>query len=140
LLVIFMAENDNRAALPTDANHKVLMGGVSSADGYTPLPVEIDPLTGRVLVSLPPGGGGLTDAELRASPVDVTFATTVYKKLIDDTTTPNVTYVGEAVLGTALSAASWRIKKIDETSGIVITWTGTGFDAVWDDRVTEAYS
>lgn len=135
-----MAENDNRAALPTDANHKVLMGGVSSDDGVTPTPLEVDPATGRLLVDLPAGGGGLTDAELRASPVPVTFATTVYKKLIDDTTTPSVTYVGEAALGTATSAASWRIKKIDETSGVVITWTGSGFDAVWDDRVIEVYS
>ena len=135
-----MAENPDRSALPTDGNHQTIMGGVSSADGLTPLPFEIDPLTGRVLVSLPPGGGGLTDAELRASPVEVTFATTVYKKLIDDTTTPNVTYVGEAALGTATSVAAWRIKKIDETSGVVITWTGTGFDAIWDDRTTETYS
>lgn len=64
----------------------------------------------------------------------------IYKKLIDDTTTTSVTYIGEAALGTALSASSWRIKKIDESaSPIVITWTGTGFTAVYDNRVSETY-
>lgn len=66
-----MSENPQRSALPTDGNHQVIMGGVSSADGFTPLPVEIDPATGRVLVSSDASaGGGLTDAELRATPVD----------------------------------------------------------------------
>lgn len=66
----------------------------------------------------------------------------VYKKLIDDTTTTNVTYIGEAVLGTATSAASWRIKRIDETvAGLVtITWSGTGFTSEWDERVATVYS
>ena len=45
-----MAENDNRAALPTDGNDRVIMGGVSVDDGFTPVPVEVDPATGRLLV------------------------------------------------------------------------------------------
>lgn len=65
----------------------------------------------------------------------------IYKTIIDDTTTTNVTYIGQAALGTATSASSWRIQKIDESgTNTVITWTGTGFDAVFDDRVTETYS
>ena len=47
-----MAENPQRTALPTDGNHQVIIGGVSSDDGFTPLPVEVDPLTGRVLVDI----------------------------------------------------------------------------------------
>ncbi len=74
MLVFFMAENKDRSALPTDGNDRVIMGGVSSADGITPLPFEIDPLTGRVLVTSDTGGGtgggGLTDEELRATPVE----------------------------------------------------------------------
>lgn len=62
--------------------------------------------------------------------------TPILKKLVDDTTTTSVTYIGEAVLGTATSAASWRIKKVDETSGVSITWSGTGFNAIWDNRAT----
>lgn len=65
-----MAENDNRLPLPTDGNHKVLLGGVSSEDGFTPVPVEINPATGRMLVETPAGGSGLTDSELRATPVE----------------------------------------------------------------------
>lgn len=88
------------------------------------------------------GGGavGLTDTELRATPLYI--ADPITKKLIDDTTTTSVTYIGEAALGTATNAASWRIKKVDESgSPTSITWTGTGFDAVWDNRATtEVYS
>lgn len=69
-----MAENKDRSALPTDGNDRVIMGGVSSDDGITPLPFEIDPLTGRLLVTSDTGGGtgggGLTDEELRATPVE----------------------------------------------------------------------
>lgn len=44
-----MAENKNRSPLPTDGNDRVLMGGVSSDDGFTPTPVEVNPLSGGVL-------------------------------------------------------------------------------------------
>lgn len=51
MLVIFyiMPPDPNRPALPTDANHKVLMGGVSSSDGVTPVALEIDETTGGTL-------------------------------------------------------------------------------------------
>lgn len=69
---------------------------------------------------------------------DLITAVTVspaYKLLLDDTTTANVTYVGKAAIGSATSAAVWQIQKIDETSGMVITWGGTGaFDQEWDER------
>lgn len=57
---------------------------------------------------------------------------------LDDTTTANVTYVGKAATGTATSAAAWQMSKIDETTGMVITWAdGNGlFDNVWDNRAT----
>lgn len=56
-------------------------------------------------------------------------------------TVDGVDYVGEAAIGTAASAASWRIKKVDSTSGIIITWAGTGvFDQVWDNRASLSYS
>ena len=45
-----MAENSTRSALPTDGNDRVIMGGVSTDDGYTPVPIEVNPATGRVLV------------------------------------------------------------------------------------------
>ncbi|OHB12916.1 MAG: hypothetical protein A3G46_01625 [Candidatus Zambryskibacteria bacterium RIFCSPLOWO2_12_FULL_39_16] len=56
-------------------------------------------------------------------------------------TVGEVDYVGEAAIGTATSASSWRIKKVDSTTGIIIQWAGTGvFDQVWDNRASLSYS
>jgi hypothetical protein len=56
-------------------------------------------------------------------------------------TVGSIDYVGEAAIGTATSSASWRIKKIDSTSGISITWAGSGvFDQVWDNHASLTYS
>lgn len=67
----------------------------------------------------------------------VAFSSSTYKLILDETTTTSVTYVGKAALGSATSAAVWQIQKIDETSGLAITWGGTGaFDQVWDNRAT----
>ena len=56
-------------------------------------------------------------------------------------TVGSVDYMGEAAVGTATSAAAWRIKKIDSTTGIVIQWAGTGiFDQVWDNYASLSYS
>lgn len=53
----------------------------------------------------------------------------------------SVDYIGEAAIGTATSAASWRIKKIDSTTGIAVTWAGSGvFDQVWDNHASLSYS
>lgn len=53
----------------------------------------------------------------------------------------SIDYVGEASIGTATSAASWRIKRVDSTTGIIIQWAGTGvFDQVWDNRASLSYS
>ena len=62
--------------------------------------------------------------------------------LVDDTTTANVIYLGHAVPGTATSAASWRIKKIDVSSGATITWADGNFyfDNIWDNRASLSYS
>lgn len=63
------------------------------------------------------------------------------KLLLDDTSTTNVTYVGKAPIGTATSAAAWQIQKIDETSGMSITWANDGlFTAKWTEILTETYS
>lgn len=61
---------------------------------------------------------------------------------LDDTTTANVTYVGYGGIGAATSAATWRIKKLDETTGLVITWADGNrkFDNVWDNRASLSYS
>jgi len=62
-------------------------------------------------------------------------------RLATDSGDSNIEYLGEAAIGTATSAASWRIKEIDSTSGTVIQWAGTGvFDQVWDNRESLTYT
>jgi hypothetical protein len=97
------------------------------------------------------GGGGagqtdaLTDAELRASPLDVqgTFYSTTaqYAVIADDVTTGGVVYVGYADPGTPTSAAGWRIKKIQTSNYPITTWAdgNTNFDNVYDNRVSLTY-
>lgn len=56
-------------------------------------------------------------------------------------TVGDIDYVGEAAIGSATSAAVWRIKRLDSTTGIVIQWAGTGvFDQIWDNRASLTYS
>lgn len=69
--------------------------------------------------------------------------TTLYKTLIDKTTTTNVIYIGEAAIGTATNAASWLITKVDKTSSpISITYAAAGAStATWNNRATtEVYT
>ena len=56
-------------------------------------------------------------------------------------TVGSVDYVGEAAIGTITSSASWRVKKVDSTTGISITWAGTGtFNQIWDNYASLTYS
>jgi len=60
---------------------------------------------------------------------------------MDDSSTANVTYVGTASIGSLTSGAVWRIIKIDETSGLSITWAdgNDSFDNIWDNRTSLTY-
>jgi len=116
----------------------MIIKGKTAAD--QPVPIKVDDEGKVYIVSDSTVDQPLTDDQLRAAPIDVNVATTIYKKLIDDTSTPNVTYIGEALPGTAPGTAAWRIKKVDESSGVSITWAGLNFDVEWDDRVTETYA
>lgn len=59
-----------------------------------------------------------------------------------DEASATVTYVGEALPGTATSAASWRIKKLDTAAGTSVKWADgdTLFNNVWDNRAALTYS
>jgi len=72
---------------------------------------------------------------------DIRTTSVPYGTRIDEASA-TVTYVGKASPGTATSAASWLIQKIDTTTGTVITWAdGDGdFDNVWDNRAGLSYS
>lgn len=59
----------------------------------------------------------------------------------DDTTTADVVYVGYADIGSATSAASWRIMKVDKTSKQVTYADGDSLaDNIWDNRASLSYS
>jgi len=67
---------------------------------------------------------------------------TVYDLILDDTTTANITYIGDAVIWSTTSSAVWRIKRLDETSWLIVLWadSNANFDNIWDDRASLAYS
>lgn len=71
-----------------------------------------------------------------------TLSTNYAVRMIDDSTDPNITYVGIAAISSPTSSAVWQIKKMDKTSGLVITWAdgNDNFDNVWDDRESLNYS
>lgn len=61
---------------------------------------------------------------------------------VDDTTTAGVTYIGEAAIGSTASQLVWQIIKIDESSGLLLTWADGNdyFDNSWDNRASLSYS
>ena len=69
-----------------------------------------------------------------------TAKNTLQKKV--DVASTAITYVGQALSGSATSAASWQIQKIS-TSGTVTTIQfalgNCAFVHVWDDRATLTY-
>jgi len=60
---------------------------------------------------------------------------------MDDSSTADTLYIGTAHMGSATSSAVWKVKKIDTSSGLAITWADGNalFDNVWDDRVSLSY-
>jgi len=92
-----------------------------------------------------PVTGPLTNAELRAEDVGVDATLNVVEELytvLVDEASPTITYIGEAPPGSALSAAVWRIKKIDSSSGFSTYWAGgdTNFDNIWNNRAALVYT
>lgn len=53
-----------------------------------------------------------------------------------------VTYIGKALVGTPQASALWQCKKIDETTGTVITWADGDdkFDNLATDLTALTYS
>lgn len=58
------------------------------------------------------------------------------------TTSGSVTYIAIAAPGTAESTAKWQAKKVDSTTGVVITWAdgNANFDNVATDLTALTYS
>jgi|SRR3990172_2730626 len=54
----------------------------------------------------------------------------------------DVTYIALAAPGTAQATAKWQVRKLDQTTGIIITFAGgtANFDQVATDLTTLSYS
>jgi hypothetical protein len=63
---------------------------------------------------------------------------------MENNTSGQVIYLGEALPGTAKSSSGWRIKKLtyDGFSVVDVQWAGgsSDFDKVWNDRAGYSYS
>lgn len=59
-----------------------------------------------------------------------------------DEASATVIYIGKAPVSTSTSSSQWQIRKIDTSSGVVITWADGNdyFDNVWDNRSGLTYS
>lgn len=68
------------------------------------------------------------------------FGESSYVTRVDEASA-TITYIGEADPGTATSAASWRVKRVDTSSGTVILYAGsvTSFNQIWDNRAGLTY-
>lgn len=86
--------------------------------------------------------GGAAQVQLDSSGnIPTSAGSTPLKLELDDTSTANVTYVGKAAIGSATSDPVWQIQKINETTGMEITWANNGlFTAKWTEILTETYT
>ncbi len=63
-------------------------------------------------------------------------------RIEEDSVNPNLTYIGNAVIGTLESASSWQIKRLDSTTGLIKLWANGSddFNVEWDNRESETYT
>ena len=63
-------------------------------------------------------------------------------RLVVDSVNPKISYAGKALAGSSPSSAVWQIKKLDETSGTLITYAdgNTDLDNIFDNRESLNYS
>lgn len=79
---------------------------------------------------------------LEYDPSGATKRTVTENLAVKVTVSGTTTYVAQATIGSAQSSAVWRVKKIDESSGTVITWAdgNDSFDNVATDLTALSYS
>ena len=67
---------------------------------------------------------------------------TSYDLLLDDTSTPNITYIWEAIIWSATSSAVWRLKRLDEPTWLNLWWADSNswFSHIWENRTSFTYS
>lgn len=91
--------------------------------------------------------GGTTTTIIVNSDGSIIVSDVQFTTKMENLTSGQAQYVGEALPGTAITAASWRIKKIEYDDGETkpptgIVWaSGTAsFDKVWNSKTTYTYS
>lgn len=102
-----------------------------------PVNVQVQEEAWNVIVT----GDAVTVSVLDSVIREITAEDEMYDIEID-TSVAGVTYVGQAVPGTATSDTVWRIKKITETvSGSSVDWAGgsAAFAWSWDDHLSLTY-
>lgn len=58
-----------------------------------------------------------------------------------DTASSTITYIGKATVSTPTSSPSWKIGKLDSTSGVAITYADSGnYTQIWDNRAGLTYT
>jgi hypothetical protein len=77
-----------------------------------------------------------------ASGVITVDPVTPYSVLVDEASS-TITYVGEATPGTATSAATWKVKRINSATllaEILFADGDSNYDNIWDNRAALSYS
>lgn len=137
---------ENKSIMPYDGNYTPLYGYDLSEEVYRTAGLVWDVDT----LSWVKAQQALLKTDNLEVTVDFTDTNNLIQEIIDskslacrvDEASATVMYVGEATPGELTSTAKWRIKKVDQTSGVVVTWAdgNNNFDNVWDNRVTLSYS
>ena len=85
------------------------------------------------------GEDGNTARRLKVSDDGSVMAEQYALKIVD---VGDVSYLGEASIGSATSGALWRVRKLDQSSGLVITWAdgNSDFDNIFDNYASLSYS
>lgn len=84
----------------------------------------------------------VTDITLSANNDSMETRSLAMKTLVDEASS-TVTYVGEAAVGSSLSTALWRIKRLTQSGTVLlIEWADgdSNFNNIWDNRASLSYS
>lgn len=100
---------------PTDADRRPVALGVSAADGITPLPLEVDPATGGLIVAAT-FSGTVTSAPTFAQNPGVTTPTPAFG-LIDSSFRPQVSIASPLPAGTAILGSIKLVDASDTSLG-----------------------
>ena len=130
---------------PTDADRRPTLLGVSSADGITPKPVEVDPISGGVLIDIVATGASLPavviagQQAVTGTAVALPSAALTQGVIFTGLSTNTISvFVGPAGVtistgvelqpGAALSAAVANLNElyvVASTTGATVTWLGS---------------